>query len=128
MVPDVVLGHSLGEITSLAAAGVVSPQEALRIAAKRGELMDRVASGTRGGMLAVMFLSLDTVEKMLEEINEPDRLVLANDNAPGQVVLSGELELLDRIAHRLAEEKTGKCRNVQVVGPWHSPFSQGCAA
>lgn len=122
IVPDVVLGHSLGEITSLAAAKIVSPQQAIRIAAKRGELMDKVAGQIDGGMLAIMFMDIKSVEKLLEEINEPDRVVLANDNAPCQVVISGEMKLLNKISDEIIQRKMGKPINVNVVGPWHSPF------
>ncbi len=120
--PDIVLGHSLGEISSLAAAGVVTYGTAVSIAAKRGELMDKVASQVNGGMMAVMFIDLDVLEKYIEEMNEPNRIVLANDNASRQIVISGDNELLDRFAARINEEKVGKCKRVNVVGPWHSPF------
>lgn len=120
--PDLVLGHSLGEIASLAASGVVDPGVAVTIAAKRGELMDKVASQVEGGMMAVMFMQIETIEKYIEEMNEPGRIVLANDNAPGQVVISGDNKLLDKFAERVNEEKAGKCKRVNVIGPWHSPF------
>lgn len=120
--PDMVLGHSLGEITSLAASGIVSYENAIRIAAKRGELMDQVASEVNGGMLAVMFMPLNEVEALLEEINEPDCLVLANDNAPDQIVLSGRSDLLDKFSATISERRLGKSKKVQVIGPWHSPF------
>jgi [acyl-carrier-protein] S-malonyltransferase len=122
IIPDIVLGHSLGEITSLAAAGVVSFEDAIRIAAKRGELMDRVASEVSGGMLAIMFMPLDQVESVLEEINEPLHLVLANDNAPDQVVISGRNDLLEKFTQLISEKRLGKSKRVQVIGPWHSPF------
>jgi len=119
---DFVLGHSLGEITSLAAAGIVSPEDALRIASKRGELMDKVASEVSGGMLAVMFMPLEQVDLLLDEIGEEKALVLANDNAPDQIVLSGQNDLLERFALVIAERRLGKSKRVNVVGPWHSPY------
>jgi len=123
---DVVLGHSLGEITSLAAADIVSAEDAIRIASKRGELMDKVATDVSGGMLAVMFMPLEQVESLLEEINEPNGLVLANDNAPDQIVLSGRNDLLEKFASIIAERHLGKSKRVNVIGPWHSPYM--CAA
>lgn len=119
---DFVLGHSLGEITSLAASGVVSDEEAVRIAAKRGELMDKVASGCTGGMLAVMFVPLADVEKLLEEMAAPEKIVFANDNAPDQIVLSGDLEQLDKFAAIVSERHLGRSKKVPVIGPWHSPY------
>jgi [acyl-carrier-protein] S-malonyltransferase len=120
--PDFVLGHSLGEITSLAASGVVSDEEAVRIAAKRGELMDQVASSCNGGMLAVMFVPSSDIDHILEELGMPDKIVFANDNASDQIVLSGENEYLEKFASIVAERKLGKCKRVSVIGPWHSPF------
>lgn len=119
---DFVLGHSLGEITSLAASGIVSDEDAVRVAAKRGELMDRVATGCTGGMLAVMFVPLPDIEKLLEEMAAPEKIVIANDNAPDQIVLSGDVEQLDKIAAVISERRLGKCKKVPVIGPWHSPY------
>jgi [acyl-carrier-protein] S-malonyltransferase len=73
-------------------------------------------------MLAVMFVPLDTVENILSEINEPGRIVLANDNAPDQVVLSGDVTLLDLFTQLITGKRLGKSKRVPVVGPWHSPF------
>lgn len=120
--PDVVLGHSLGEITALGAAGVVSDEETIILAAKRGRLMDEAASRCNGTMMAVLFIPLETVEEMLAEMDEPDIISLANDNAPNQIVLSGDCDALDRFAQRVESERLGKCRKIIVSGPWHSNF------
>lgn len=119
---DVVLGHSLGEIASLGATGIVSPEDTIRIAAYRGQLMDEVASSVAGGMMAVLFVPLDTVDDLLRELDAPDRIVLANDNAPDQVVLSGDNEMLDAFAHVVEERRLGKCKRIGVIGPWHSHY------
>jgi [acyl-carrier-protein] S-malonyltransferase len=120
--PDFVLGHSLGEITSLCAAEIVDPESAVRIATKRGQLMDQVAANCKGGMLAVMFVPIDKIESIIDSFNASDKIVLANDNAPDQIVISGDMDYLDRFAEVIANERLGKCKKVQVVGPWHSPF------
>lgn len=121
---DVVLGHSLGEITALAAAGVVNDKEAVAIAAKRGELMDASAAKCDGTMMATLFIPLETVESILLEMNEPDHISLANDNAPNQIVLSGSRDVLNRFAERVKSERLGKCMKIVVSGPWHSHFIQ----
>jgi [acyl-carrier-protein] S-malonyltransferase len=124
--PSVVLGHSLGEITSLAASGVISDEDAVTIAAKRGELMDEAASRCSGGMMAVLFMALDTVNELLAETyGIPDRIVLANDNAPNQIVISGDLRALAEFSERVSERHLGKCKSIPVSGPWHSPFMNG---
>lgn len=120
--PDYVLGHSLGEITALAAAGVVDDTLSITIAAKRGELMDDAASKCSGTMMAVLFVPAEEVKKLLREMNEPDNITLANDNAVDQVVLSGSVAALNRFAQKVKETKIGKCRELLVSGPWHSHF------
>jgi [acyl-carrier-protein] S-malonyltransferase len=119
---DVMCGHSLGEITALAAAGIVTEREVIAIATKRGELMDMAASRVDGGMMAVMFMPEERVEQILDELDAPERIVLANDNGPDQAVVSGDCELLERFAARVAEEAGGKCHRLVVSGPWHSPY------
>lgn len=118
---DIVMGHSLGEITALAAAGVVNDIQAVEIAAKRGELMDEAASACDGSMMVVLFLDMEEAERLLLETGEPEKIILANDNAPGQIVVSGDNRLLDEFAGKVAE-KGGKYKKLVVSGPWHSPF------
>lgn len=122
--PDFVCGHSLGEIAALAAAGAISDEDAVRISAKRGALMEQTAQRVSGGMLALFFIALETAERLVKEMNAPGSLVLANDNAPNQVVISGDGAELDRLVRRIHEEKAGKCQRLPVAGPWHSPYMQ----
>ncbi len=112
----VVLGHSLGEISALAASGVVTPADAIRIAARRGALMDRVAAQVEGGMMAV---TMSDRERTLSLV---DGVTVANDNAPNQIVLSGTLRDLEAVAARIAAERAGRCHRLAVAGPWHSPY------
>jgi [acyl-carrier-protein] S-malonyltransferase len=119
---DVVAGHSLGEISALAAAGVVSDREAVAMATKRGILMDEAASKCDGSMMAVLFAPLEKVEQILSDMGAPERIVLANDNAPDQIVISGDNTLLDQFAHHITHEKYGKSKKLVVSGPWHSPY------
>jgi [acyl-carrier-protein] S-malonyltransferase len=123
--PDAVLGHSLGEITSLAAGGVVSNEEAVTIAARRGEFMDEAAGRCNGGMMAVLFTPLETVKELLSDMNAPDKIVLANDNAPDQIVISGDIQAMQAFSKRLAGLGIGKTKTILVSGAWHSPFMSG---
>jgi [acyl-carrier-protein] S-malonyltransferase len=120
--PDRVLGHSLGEITALAAAGVITFEDAVDMAAERGRLMDATAAKLAGGMMAVISTERERILQWQMAAMPTGRLVLANDNAPNQFVLSGELAALDEVAHFIRHEKLGKCRRLPVAGPWHSPF------
>jgi [acyl-carrier-protein] S-malonyltransferase len=119
--PDKVLGHSLGEITALAAAGIVDFETVVDIAAKRGELMDTAAARLNGGMIAVIAPEREAIRQFLAGVVPSGKLVLANDNAPNQIVLSGEQEVLEQAAQFITRGKLGQCRRLPVAGPWHSP-------
>ena len=120
--PDKVLGHSLGEISALAAAGIVNFETAVDIAAKRGELMEATAARVSGGMTAVISTERKTVLHLLAQKFPNAQIVLANDNAPNQLVFSGEIAALEEFAALVASEKLGQCRRLAVAGPWHSPL------
>jgi [acyl-carrier-protein] S-malonyltransferase len=126
--PDMVLGHSLGEITALAAAGVVTFIDAVRIAAMRGELMEKSAAKIEGGMMAVTLEDRRALIEWLESPEIPPSVALANDNARTQVVLSGNLATLKAGAEFVAKHKLGTCRFLAVSGPWHSPYMTEAAA
>jgi [acyl-carrier-protein] S-malonyltransferase len=126
--PDVMLGHSLGEITALAAAGVVTFEDAIEIAAKRGDLMEQASAQVQGGMMAVTTPARERIlDWLAREI--PDRcVILANDNAPTQIVLSGDRAGLEQCATFIAREQLGRCRSLAVAGPWHSPMMKEALA
>lgn len=121
---DIVMGHSLGEITSLGAAGILDPITTMKVSAKRGMLMDEAASKCNDGtMMAVLFVSIEEIKEILEEMGESEHIALANDNAPTQVIISGEREKLKRFDQIVNEKRMGgKCKPVFVSGPWHSNF------
>jgi [acyl-carrier-protein] S-malonyltransferase len=119
---DTLLGHSLGEISALAAAGIVSGETAVDIAAKRGELMDAAASRVTGSMAAVISTERNAVLELLAQNFPAAQLTLANDNAPGQLVVSGEIAALENFTTLVAAAKLGQVRRLAVAGPWHSPL------
>ena len=118
--PDVVLGHSLGEITALAAAGVLTADEAVQVAARRGQLMRAAAARSPGGMLAVLSPQRTQVLTLLAGLLQTGQVSLANDNAPDQMVFSGVSASLATAAETLSEAKLGSCKRLPVSGPWHS--------
>jgi len=120
--PALVLGHSLGEITALAAAGSISFEAAVDVAAERGELMEAATARTGGGMIAVISTEREKILQWLKETLPPERLALANDNAPGQLVLSGDLAALEQAAQFVSRERLGRCRRLPVAGAWHTPL------
>ncbi|GGI06250.1 ACP S-malonyltransferase [Egicoccus halophilus] len=115
--PDVVAGHSLGEVTAAIAAGVVPVADGARVVAARGAAMGRACAANPGSMAALVKLQPDAVQVLVDE--DPD-LVVANDNAPGQVVLAGTPEAVERIRSR-AREAGGRALPLDVEGAFHSP-------
>jgi len=120
--PSIVAGHSVGEIAALAAAGTVSPEDAIELAAARGRLMAREAERRPGGMLALQEATEQTVEPALAVGAPHGVLGLAAVNAPDQWVLSGEVAALDAVAARFPS------RRLQVAGAWHSELMAGALA
>jgi acyl transferase domain-containing protein/NADP-dependent 3-hydroxy acid dehydrogenase YdfG len=115
--PDAVAGHSFGELTALCVASRLGPEQFMRVARLRGQLMANV-TGNRSGMLAVG-LSAGEAETLLR--TERLRLVIANRNAPQQTVLSGELPELDR-ASVLLRQRNVAVKRLAVGAAFHSPL------
>ncbi len=120
--PDIVAGHSLGELSALYAAEVLDIHDVLRLAAKRGSLMAQAASG---GMMAVKDLDIQRIESLIGECQE-GVVVAANFNSPKQLVISGEESALDALFPRLASNG-GTCVRLNVQGAWHSPLVSSAA-
>jgi len=101
--PAFVAGHSMGELSALVAAGALPFEAALRLVRRRGELMKRAGEVSSGGMAAILGLDIPTLEAICAQASQADQIVqVANDNCPGQVVISGETQALER-AMSLAE-------------------------
>ncbi len=113
---DLYAGHSLGEITALVAADAVSEEDGLRIVAERGRLMDQAARESPGGMLVVRAQRSEA-----EPLGERHDLVVANDNAPEQIVLSGPLAGIEA-AEAEASETGLRAKKLPVAGAFHSPL------
>lgn len=116
--PAFVAGHSVGEYAALVAAGVLSFPDALRLVARRGELMAQPP--IEGGMAAVIGLDRSIVAEVIASVASPADLVVANDNAPGQVVISGTGAALADAEIRLREAGAGRVISLPVSGPFHS--------
>jgi [acyl-carrier-protein] S-malonyltransferase len=95
--PAALAGHSLGEFSALAAAGAFSFEDGLRLVQKRAELMKRAGGLALGGMAAILNLDILALEKVCAEASTPGEVVqVANDNCPGQVVISGSKPAVER--------------------------------
>ena len=117
--PAFVAGHSVGEYAALVAAGVLDLAAALRLVARRGELM--AAADDDGAMAAVLGLDRETVAATVESVASPADLVVANDNAPGQVVISGRRAAITAAADALRAAGAKRVLPLPVSGAFHSP-------
>jgi [acyl-carrier-protein] S-malonyltransferase len=118
--PAFVAGHSVGEYAALVAAGVLSFPDALRLVARRGELMAQPS--IEGGMAAVIGLERTTVAEVIAAVSSPADLVVANDNAPGQVVISGTGAALIDAEIALRDAGARRVIALPVSGPFHSAW------
>jgi [acyl-carrier-protein] S-malonyltransferase len=95
--PAAVAGHSLGELSALTASGALSFEDGLRLVRKRGELMKRAGELAPGSMAAILGVDIPTLDKVCAEASTGDELAqVANDNCPGQVVISGAKAAVER--------------------------------
>lgn len=118
--PDMVAGHSLGELSALVANGTLSFEDGLKLVAKRADAMQKACELEAGTMAAVLGLEDVVVEEICNTI-EGD-VVAANYNCPGQLVISGELEAV-KAACELAKEKGARrALLLPVGGAFHSPL------
>jgi [acyl-carrier-protein] S-malonyltransferase len=113
--PDALAGHSLGEITALAAAGALGHADGLRVVAARGRLMQEAADASDAGMIAVK-----GPRERIEPLVRRTGVTLANDNSPRQVVLAGPSGALEDAAALLAGEGI-RSTPLPVAGAFHSP-------
>jgi [acyl-carrier-protein] S-malonyltransferase len=109
------LGHSLGEYAGLVAAGALEFEQALGLVDRRGEAMSAAAEAQPGGMIAILGAEPAEVERMADELE----VTVANDNAPGQLVLSGPRDRIKEAAERAADAGA-KARVLDVAGAFHS--------
>ncbi|WP_039938879.1 ACP S-malonyltransferase [Streptomyces himastatinicus] len=120
-------GHSLGEYTALYAAGALPLADAARLVAARGRAMRRSAERTPGTMAAVVRLDAGTVDELTGRVRaEGPQVWVANINAPGNLVVSGTAEGVDRLAV-LAADSGGKVLRLAVGGAFHSPLMAAAA-
>ena len=126
LTPAFVAGHSVGEYAAAVAGGVLSFEDALRLVALRGELMSGASAD--GGMIAVIGLDRDRIAEVVANVAAPDELVVANDNAPGQVVISGTRQALAAAEGELRGAGARRAIPLRVSGAFHSPLMAATAA
>lgn len=123
LVPGFVAGHSLGELSALVAAGSLSFEEGLRLVRTRGKLMKAAGEKSPGGMAAILGLELDEIDAICLSVSQgADIVQVANDNCPGQVVISGSSSALERAMTAAREAGARRVVRLAVSIAAHSPL------
>jgi [acyl-carrier-protein] S-malonyltransferase len=119
--PSFVAGHSMGEFSALVAAGSLSYSDALHLVRTRGDLMKAAGEEVPGGMAAILGLDIKTLEKIcIESSSNSESVQVANDNCPGQVVISGSNPALDRAMDLASKAGARKVVRLRVSIAAHS--------
>ena len=120
--PEMVAGHSLGEISALVAAGVLSFEDGLRLVSKRAEAMQKACEIMPSTMAAVLGLDDKIVEEVCDAVDGV--VVAANYNCPGQLVISGEVSAIETTCELLKEKGARRALVLPVGGAFHSPMME----
>lgn len=124
---DFVAGHSLGEYTALCAAGAFSLADTARLLKLRGQAMQAAVSVGIGSMCALLGADIDKAQRLAEAAAEGEVCTVANDNDPGQVVLSGHKAAIDRAIAMVKEFEIKRGVALPVSAPFHCPLMQPAA-
>jgi [acyl-carrier-protein] S-malonyltransferase len=116
-------GHSLGEFAALVAAAVLDLEAALRIVTVRGRAMQAAGDERPGTMTALLGVGAENAAALCDEARGSDVLIVANENSPQQVVISGSVPAIER-AETLAAERRVRAVRLRVAGAFHSPLME----
>ncbi len=123
--PDMVAGHSLGEFSALVSAGAMSFADGVRLVSQRAMAMQKACEAAPSTMAAIVGLDDATVESVCAEV---EGVVPANYNCPGQLVISGSVEGIDKACAILTEKGAKRAIKLAVSGGFHSPFMEPARA
>src|SRR5690348_6822989 len=116
-------GHSLGEYAALHAAGALTFDDALLLVDERAAAMQDAAAAQPGGMVAMLGGDSHAITELARSLD----LTVANDNAPGQVVLSGPIEMIDTAVELARNDAGARAMKLDVAGAFHSPLMEPAA-
>jgi malonyl CoA-acyl carrier protein transacylase len=122
-----VAGHSLGEYSSLVANESLELSDAVKLLKIRSEAMQESMPVGKGGMAALIGASLEQIDDILPELNEHGKIYIANDNANGQVVLSGEISAIDYICDNSKKYNIKRAIKLPVSAPFHCELIDSAA-
>ena len=120
--PDMVAGHSLGELSALVSAGAMEFGDGLKLVTARANAMQKACEAQPGTMAAILALEDDVVENICEGID--GIVVAANYNCPGQLVISGAVDAIDEACAKLTEAGARRALKLPVGGAFHSPLME----
>lgn len=120
--PDMVAGHSLGELSALVAAGALSFEDGLKLVSQRANAMQKACELQESTMAAILGLEDAVVEEVCKSIDST--VVAANYNCPGQVVISGTVEAVEEACKKLEEAGARRTLVLNVGGAFHSPLME----
>jgi [acyl-carrier-protein] S-malonyltransferase len=122
-----VAGHSLGEYSALAAAGALSVAEAVRLVRRRGQAMQKAVPVGEGAMAALLGLDVETARAVAEAAAQGQVCAVANDNCPGQIVVSGHKGAVERAIALAAEQGARRSIMLPVSAPFHCSLMRPAA-
>ncbi len=123
--PNMVAGHSLGELSALVAAGAISFEDGLKLVYARAMAMQKACDMAPSTMAAIVGLDDEVIEKICEEVSGADGVVVAaNYNCPGQLVISGNIEAINAACEKLKAAGAKRALPLKVGGAFHSPLMQ----
>ncbi|MBC1522100.1 ACP S-malonyltransferase [Listeria aquatica] len=122
---DFAIGHSLGEYSALVAANFLTAADAVYLVHERGKLMEAAVPDGAGAMAAVLGLDAETIENVTASIDLP--VQIANYNCPGQIVISGSKEGIEKATEALKEKGAKRVMPLAVSGPFHSELMKPAA-
>jgi [acyl-carrier-protein] S-malonyltransferase len=127
--PNFVAGHSLGEFSALVAAGSLSFEDAVRLVRERGRVMKAAGSAQPGAMAAILNLGRDVLDEVCKEASAAtgQPVQVANDNSPGQIVISGDVAALDKALELAKARGAKRAIKLAVSIAAHSPLMQAAA-
>lgn len=120
--PDMVAGHSLGEFSALVASGVLSFEDGLQLVSKRAQAMQKACELSQSTMAAILGLEDSVVEAVCDDLGA--KVVPANYNCPGQLVISGSIEAVNKACGVLKEKGARRALVLPVSGGFHSQFME----
>ena len=123
--PDMAAGHSLGEFSALVASGALSFEDGLKLVAARANAMQKACEANPGTMAAIIGLSDEKVEEVCASVSTDNNIVVAaNYNCPGQLVISGNIDAVNKACEKMKEAGAKRALPLKVGGAFHSPLMQ----